>query len=81
MFVALQSHGVRISGTVDRGGLCRVVEGGQTKGREEVVFLPNWVGGVKAVAEVVTVPMDKHVLKVVECGRDEGEVVLPKVVL
>jgi hypothetical protein len=50
-------------------------------GRKEVIFLSSGVGGADAFKEKVTVPMDNHVLKVVECGRFGGEAVLPEVVL
>ena len=46
-----------------------------------MIFSPSGVGGVTAVKEEVAVPMDDHVLKVVKCGRNGGEAVLPKVVL
>jgi hypothetical protein len=62
-------------------GLCRIVEGGQTIGREEMILLSSGVGGLKAVKEEVVVPVGNRILKVVECGGDGGEVVLPKIML
>ena len=46
-----------------------------------MISLPSGVGGVDAMEEEVTVPMDIRVLKIVECGRYGGETVLPKVAL
>ncbi len=68
---------------LDRKGeiLCSFVEGSETIGRKDVIFLPSGVGGVNAIKEEVTVPVDNRVLKIVERGRYRGETVLPKVVL
>ena len=62
--------------SINRGDLCRVVEGGQTICCEELVFLPSGVAGVMTVEEEVVVPIDNHVLKVLEFGRDGGETVM-----
>ena len=53
VFIALHRHGVRKSqkqrergGTIDRVGLCRVLEGGQTIGHEKVALQWSlWSGG------------------------------------
>jgi hypothetical protein len=63
------------------GDLCSVFEGVETIGHKEVIFLSSGVGGVDALKEKVTVPIDNRVLKVVECGRFGGEAALPEVVL
>jgi hypothetical protein len=46
-----------------------------------VFFLPSGVCEVTAIKEKVMILMDNCVLKIVECGRYGGEVVLLKVVL
>jgi hypothetical protein len=85
----MQSHGVRkIPRNKERGvvlymmemGLCRVVEGDQTIGYEKMILLSSGViGGV--IKEEVAVPVGHCVLKVVKCGGDGEETVLPKVML
>jgi hypothetical protein len=50
-------------------------------GRKEMIFLSSGVCGVDDFKEEVTVPMDNHVLKVVEHGRYGGEAVLPEFML
>ncbi len=47
--------------------------------RKEMIFLSSGVCGVDVFEEEVMVPMDNHVLKVVERGRYGGEAVLPEV--
>ncbi len=68
---------------LDREGeiFCSVIEGSETIGRKDVIFLPSKVGGVNAIEEEVMVPVDNCVLKIVERGRYRGETVLPKIVL
>jgi hypothetical protein len=46
-----------------------------------MIFLSSGVCGVDDFKEEVTVPMDNHVLKVVEHGRYGGEAVLPEFML
>ncbi len=63
------------------GGLCSVFKGGEAIGRKDVIFLSSRVCGVDAFKEKITIPMEDCVLKAVECGRYQGEAVLPKVML
>ena len=46
-----------------------------------MIFLSSRVGEVDAFDEKIRVPMDDCVLIAVECGRNGGEAVLPKVML
>ncbi len=46
-----------------------------------MILLSSGVGGVKAIKEAVGVPVGYRNLKVVNCGGDGGEAVLPNVLL